>query len=184
MLHRITLVIALLSLIGVTTLFYFYLFASPKLVYVDSNKLINGYQGMLSARTEFQKKSAVWKSNIDTLTAEVQQRLLEYEKTSSKMSPKERVLSQELITVKQRQLADYQRAMNAQAQQEDAKMTANVIQQLNAYLQRYGQKNGYKIIMAATDYGNIAYADDRLDITEEVLTGLNKEYSGNESSND
>jgi Outer membrane protein len=179
MLHRITLVIALLSLIGVTTLFYFYLFASPKLVYVDSNKLINGYQGMLSARAEYQKKSAVWKSNIDSLNAEIQSRITDYEKTNSRMSKKEKDLSQELIKVKQRQLVDYQQATNAQAQQEDIKLTNDVITQMNAYLKKYGQEKGYKIIMAATDYGNIAYADDGLDITEEVLEGMNDEYSGN-----
>ncbi len=68
--------------------------------------------------------------------------------------------------------------MNTQAQQEDAKMTGDVITQINAYLKKYGEAKGYKIILAATDYGNLAYADEGLNITKEVLEGLNKEYGG------
>ena len=68
--------------------------------------------------------------------------------------------------------------MNAQAQQEDSKTTGEVVSQMNAYLKTYGKSKGYKIIMAATEYGNIAYGEDGLDITEEVLKGLNDNYSG------
>jgi outer membrane protein len=73
---------------------------------------------------------------------------------------------------------DYQQAMNTQAQQEDQKMTGEVLTQINAYLKKYGKAHGYKIVMAATEYGNIAYADESLDITADVLKGLNEEYQG------
>jgi outer membrane protein len=149
-----------------------------QVVYVDSNKLINGYQGMLDARKVYQQKATSWKANIDTLTNEVQRQIMDYEKGVGKMTAKERELSQELIKTKQRQLYEYQQAMNNQAQQEDSKMTSDVISQINAYLKGYGERKGYTIILAATEYGNLAYADEKLDITEEVLTGLNNQYAG------
>jgi outer membrane protein len=147
-------------------------------VYVDSQKLVNGYQGMLDARKVYQQKATTWKANIDTLANEVQQQIFKYEKESSKMTTKERELSTELIRTKQKQLAEYQQAMNNQAQQEDSKMTTDVLTQVNAYIKKYGEANGYKIILAATEYGNLAYADEALDVTEEVLNGLNQEYAG------
>jgi outer membrane protein len=149
-----------------------------RIVYVDSNKLVNGYSGMLDARKDYQQKAGVWKANIDTLTNEVKQQIMSYEKESSGMTAKERQLSQELIRTRQEQLAQYQQAMNAQARQEDEKMTGEVLTQVNAYIKKYGESKGYKIIVAATEYGNLAYADERLDITDEVLEGLNNEYSG------
>jgi outer membrane protein len=147
-------------------------------VYVDSAKLVNEYEGMKAARATYQQKASSWKANVDTLTAEVQKQIMAYEKEVSKMSAKEKQLSQELIRTKQRQLMDYQQAMNTQAQQEDQKMTGEVLTQINAYLKKYGKAHGYKIVMAATEYGNIAYADESLDITADVLKGLNEEYQG------
>jgi len=94
------------------------------------------------------------------------------------MTFQERQLSLELIHTKQKQLKEYQQALNTQAKQEDSKLTAEVIAQINAFIKKYGERRGYTIVMAATDYGNIAYADEGLDITDDVLDGLNKEYSG------
>src|SRR5690606_18241039 len=110
---------------------------------VDSNKLVNGYQGMLDARKVYQQKATSWKANIDTLTSEVQRQIMDYEKTSAGMTAKERQLSEELIRTKQKQLYEYQQAMNTQAQQEDSKMTGEVLTQINAYIKKYGESNGY-----------------------------------------
>jgi outer membrane protein len=151
---------------------------SQKFAYVDSAKLLNGYEGMINARKAFQQKADSWKSNIDTLTNEVKISIMDYEKGQAAMSTKERQLSQELIKSKQQQLNQYQQAINAQAQQEDQKMTSDIIAQVNAYLKKYGEQKGYTIIFAATDYGNIAFASDALNVTDDVLEGLNKEFRG------
>ena len=178
MVSRLSLIIGLLSFSGLIVL-AIYVFSIPqKLVYVDSAKLVNEYKGMQDARAAFQKKAVTWKANIDTLTSEVQLQITNYEKESAKLTVKERQLSEELIRTKQKQLMDYQQAMNTQAKQEDVKITGDVVQQINEYLKKHGEENGYKIVMAATEYGNIAYADEGLDITEEVLKGLNDEYAG------
>jgi len=178
MFQRIILAIGIVNLLGIIVVSITIFTENSKVVYVDSSKLLNQYKGMEAARAAYQQKAGAWKANIDTLANEVQQQIFKYEKESKSMTAKERQLSQELIRSKQKQFADYQQAMNTQAQQEDAKMTQEVVTQINAYLKKYGEANGYKIILAATQYGNLAYADEGLDITDEVLAGLNKEYSG------
>jgi outer membrane protein len=170
--------LGIINLLGIIALAYLHFNHAEKIYYVDSAQLVNGYKGMQDARKAYQQKATTWKANVDTLASEVQQQIMQYEKESGKMTPKEKQLSQELIKTKQNQLMEYQRATNAQAQQEDGKMTGDVMGQINAYLKKYGKDHGYKIIMAATEYGNIAYADESLDITAPVLEGLNKEYTG------
>lgn len=171
--------VSLLTFVGlIAFVSYSFFFKSNNIVYVDSNKLVNGYQGMIEARKAYQQKATSWKANVDTLASEVQQQIFTYEKEAPKMTAKERALSQELIRTKQKQLAEYQQALNTQAQQEDSKMTSDVLTQVNAYLKKYGEQKGFTIILAATEYGNLAYANEALDITTEVLEGLNKEYAG------
>lgn len=156
----------------------FYFFPEgPDLVYVDSTKIIDEYKGMQSARKAYQEKAAAWKGNIDTLTTEVQKEIMKYEKSSKSLSPKERQLSEEVIRLKQKQLYDYQEAIGRQAREEDDKMTADVLNQINAYIKKYGAEKGYKIVLGTAN-GNIVYADESIDITDEVLEGLNKNYEG------
>ncbi len=163
--------------LGLAVLYYLH-FTSQKIVYVDSSRLINGYQGMIDARKAYQEKAQVWQTNIDTLASEVQEAIREYEKENGQLTAKERQLSQELIRTKQNQLRDYQQAMGDKAAQEDGQMTGRVFEQINAYIKQYGAKKNYRIIIAATEYGNVAYATEELDITNEILAGLNKEYAG------
>lgn len=178
MTQRFLVGIGILNLLAIIILSITVFTNNEKVVYVDSSKLLNNYKGMQAARASYQQKANAWKANIDTLASEVQQQIFIYEKESPKMTAKERQLSQELIRNKQKQFADYQQAMNTQAQQEDAKMTSDVVTQINAYLKKYGESKGYKVILAATEYGNLAYADEGLDITDAVLEGLNRDYSG------
>jgi outer membrane protein len=173
---RLSLGLTLISILFSITLTILFLSNDQRLVYVDSGQLINNYKGMQEARKVYQEKAFIWKSNIDTLTNEIQTQILRYEKEQGKMTTKERSLSQDLIRTKQKQLQEYHQAMNMQAQQEDARMTSEVMTHINSYLKKYGKVKGYNIVMAATQYGNIAYADEGLDVTQDVLEGLNKEY--------
>ena len=75
---------------------------TQKTVYVDSNKLVNGYKGMQDAKKAYQQKATQWKANVDTLTSELQAAIMKYEKEVGTMTPKEKSLSQELLRQKQK----------------------------------------------------------------------------------
>jgi outer membrane protein len=163
-------------LVGLIVLYVLHFNTKQEIVYVDSGKLLNEYKGLVDARASFKLKATTWQANIDTLTSELQASIQKHEKELSGMSAREKQLSEELLGTKQQQLVEYQRALQEKARQEDMQMTQAVIQQLNAYLERYGKSQNYKIIMAATDAGNIVYAQEGMDITRVVLEGLNAEY--------
>jgi outer membrane protein len=157
-------------------LVYYIAFANTKIVYVDSQKLLDGYKGMIEARKEYDKKREVWQSNIDTLTKDVQDAIKGYSKNLAAGTEKEKQLSHELIQSKQKELMAYQNAIKQNAQQEQDRLNQQVATTVNAFLLRYGKKNGYKMILVAAN-GNIAYADPSMEITDKIVEALNKEYA-------
>lgn len=154
----------------------YFFFSTNKIAYVDSAKLLTGYKAMVQARSEFDEKQKTWGANIDSLTNDVKDAIQRYEKTAALGTEKEKQLSKELITGKQRQLYEYQNAIKQNASQEEQRLTQNVLSTVNAFLLRYGKKHGYKIVFIAAN-GNIAYADQGMDITDKVVEQLNKEYA-------
>lgn len=174
--NAIALTLSVLAILGAATSLFLNL-RSEEIVYVDSTVLLEKYQGMLDARAEFQKKASAWQANIDTLESEVKSAIMDYEKGVSKMTAKEKELSQELIRTKQQQFRDYQQAIQQQSQQEDLAMTQQVLDRVNVFIREYGKKKNYKIILG-TSQGNIVYAEDGLDITDEVVELLNADYLG------
>lgn len=171
-LQKIILGLALL----LSTVAFYKTFNSSSQVYVDVNKLIEGYSRTKIAKAEFDKKATAMKGNIDSLVGKWQKELQSYEKERASLSPKELKLKQELLANKQQQINGYQEAIQKQIQEEDKKVTQTVINDINDYIKEYGKKHGYKIIFGASGGGNIMYADESSDLTEDVLKGLNAEY--------
>lgn len=164
-----------LLVVAVVVLYVFHYESQRSLVFVDAQRIVAGYKGAKAARRELEEKSAVWKANLDTLRGELEGKIKEYDQRKAKMTAKEKQLTEELIRTKQDQFINYQQAIQDKARQEDQELSQKVLDKVNDYIKRYGTRNGYKIILAATQYGNIAYAQDGIDVTDEVLKGLNAE---------
>jgi outer membrane protein len=147
-----------------------------RVVYVDAIKLISKYKGVEAARSELNSKSQIWQSNLDTLRVELENIMSEYNRKKKSYSQREIKLMEDLIQTKQSQFVAYQQSIKEQYDKQDEAISTSILEKVNDYVKRYGEKNGYTIILAATHYGNIAYADKSLDLTDEILIGLNSEY--------
>jgi|SRR5690606_18695492 len=157
---------------------FFYLQSKTELVYVDVNKLLEGYDRTKIVRAEFEAKAKTMNANVDSLMVDWQNELKSYEKERASLSKKELELKQELLGNKQQQINNYQQAIQKQIQEEDKKATQTVINDINDYVKEYGKKKGYKIIFGASGGGNIMYAEDVADLTDEILEGLNADFGG------
>lgn len=80
-----------------------------------------------------------------------------------------------VISSKQLELENYELSLKNKIYEEDKALTKVVMDKVNDYLKRYGEKMNYSIILGSQN-GNIVYAKEGLDITEEVIQGLNEEY--------
>lgn len=175
--NKLALPLAVLALVASVASF-FLLRSTTEQVYVDVNKLIEGYSRTKAEREAFSKKTAVLKANVDSLVTNWQSELQAYEKERPTMSKKEIELQQQLLQSKQQQVNNYQQAIQKQIQEEDQKMTQTVVNDINDYVKEYGKSHGYPIIFGAGGNGNIMYAEDAADLTQEVLIGLNAQYHG------
>ncbi len=174
---KLSFLIALLALF-ISVLSFCFFKESSHLVYVDVNKLLEGYEGAVFARADFEKKETAMRANVDSLLSNWQQELKEYEKERASMSAKELKLKQELLSNKQQQINSYQQATQKQLQEEDQKATQTVINDINDFVKSYGKDHGHRIILGATGSGTIMYADEGADLTDEILEKLNASFNG------
>lgn len=166
--------IALLVAIGS----FFYLNSKSELVYVDINRLMDGYKRTAIEKSKFEGKAKILQSNIDSLLSDWKNELRTYEKERSSMTKNERELKEEILGSKQEKINNYQKAIQKKINEEDQKGSQTVVNDINDYVKEYGKRHGYKIIFGAGGSGNIMYAEDASDLTDEVLKGLNEEFAG------
>lgn len=149
---------------------------SHRIVYVDAIKLLSKYRGMEDAKKELDQRSLNWQANLDTLKKEADKAISEFEASKNLGSVRERQLLEELAKAKQAHVFNYEQTVREQFQKQDQELSKKILEKVNDYIKRYGEEHGYSIVLAATHYGNIAYGNKDLDITEKVLEGLNAEY--------
>jgi outer membrane protein len=172
---KLTLIVSVIALVFSVIAFISPLH-KPKIGYVRSAELIYGYIGMKEAQNRYQEKLQVWQVNLDTLKADYQKALSRFGTDRPNLSKAERGQWEERLKMQETHLAKYSAAIDNQAKQEDQKITQGVLNQINSFIEDYGRRKGYDIILGTTLSGNILFGIEAMDITEEVLEELNKSY--------
>jgi outer membrane protein len=174
---EVSLILSSLSFI-IMVLVLYKTYTRPQVAYVRSQDLIYKYNGMQEAQQKYNAKTRQWEIRIDTLKNEYEQLVNEYRAKSDQWSEKQRQQREEQLKRKRQQLKKYQESVEQKAKKEDREITQGVLNQVNSFAKKYAREHGYDVILATTKTGNVLYGDDKLDITEHMLSELNKEYKG------
>jgi outer membrane protein len=150
--------------------------ATGAIVYVESGKLLEGYQGMKDARRAFEAKAKGWERQNQTLVNGFRTAVEQYQKTAASLTAEQRAAAEQKLQAQQQQGAVEQQKIQAQAQDAEAKLTQTVLESVNKKVEAYGKTHGYKMILIAAPSGTIAYGEKNLDITTPVLAYLNATY--------
>ncbi len=150
--------------------------AAGAIVYVESAKLLDGYQGMKDARRSFEGKAKGWERQNQALVSSFRTAVEAYQKSAPTLTPDQRAAAEQQLQQKQQQGAVEQQKIQAQAQEAEGKLTQTVLESVNKKVEAYGKAHGYKMILIAAPSGTIAYGEKGLDITSPVLAYLNSEY--------
>lgn len=175
-LNIVSIIISLLTLGILLFITFFNKPSSSDVVFVRSQVVFEQYDGMKEAMRVFQEKKASWQSNLDTLNADYQKAISAYNLESIKLPDSEKIAREEVLKRQYQNVSKYAQMLEEKAGDEDQMLTQGVLNQIDEFIKEYAQKKGYKIVMGTTNSGNVLYGDESLDITDELLDALNKNY--------
>ncbi|MEO1053053.1 MAG: OmpH family outer membrane protein [Bacteroidota bacterium] len=155
-----------------------YSFQKSKIAYVRSHDLIYAYDGTKEAMTAFNDKKSQWQANVDTLRTSFQRAVDMYNKEYPKLSLQEKQLRETGLQRQQQQWESYALAIEQKIEEEDDKMMQAILNQVNSSIKAYGEQNGYDVILGTTTSGSVLYGRESMDITDELIKVLNRQYQG------
>ncbi len=170
----------LLTLVTLTTLlsgFAVYKSMNPmKIAYIRSADMVYSYDGMKEAQKAYQEKMNTWQANVDTLRLELERNFNTYTREQSKLSEKEKLERQNLLNREQQNYNQYAQTIKEKSKTEEQTMTEGVLNQVNSFIEEYAKKHGYDMVIGTTTSGNLLYAKEYMNITDDVLKALNENY--------
>jgi outer membrane protein len=145
-------------------------------VYVNGDSLLENYDYFKNAKKEFESKTLRTEKEIEAKRSVLELEFTNYQKMASSMSPEQRARTEESLMRKEQDLRLFSENAAAKLQEDQSKFNEQLFDKVSKYLKEHTKEKSYKIVFNFTKGSGILYANDSLDITQEVLEGLNKQY--------
>src|SRR5690606_7591453 len=107
-----------------------------------------------------------------------QREVAEYQQKAPTMSAADRQSTEERLARKQDELAKHQQNAGASFAQDEAEENEKLYTRITEYLTEHAKEKGYKFVLTYSKANpTVLYADQKLEITKEVLDALNAAYA-------
>jgi outer membrane protein len=150
--------------------------AGPGTVYVNGDSLLNNYDYFKKAKKDFEARTKRTENEIVQRRQSLEKELAQYQQTGGGMTTEQRMRAEESLMRKEQDLRAFSENAAEKLQDEQNKFNEALFDKVAEYLKEYSASKNYKIVLNYTKGTGILYANDSLDITSEVLKGLNQEY--------
>ncbi|GGE42953.1 periplasmic chaperone for outer membrane proteins Skp [Pedobacter psychrotolerans] len=151
---------------------------NEKIVFVNQDSLLTKYDYYKDLKNKFEKKTKDAQSDLQSKQQAYQREVTQYQQSAGTLSADQRKSTEERLGRKGQELQAYQQNAGGALQNEQAVETEKLYDKVAGYLKTYSKEKGYKMVLTFSK-GNsaILFADESLDITSEVIKGLNAEYT-------
>lgn len=147
------------------------------IVYVHSDSLLENYSYFKDIRSKMESKSK--KAQVD-LTAKgnaFQREIAEYQQKAQTMSADERASTEQRLARKRQELDAFNQNASSALANESAAENEKLYEKVAEYLKGYAKKKGHKMVLTYSKSNpTVLFADESLDVTKEVVAGLNSAY--------
>ena len=150
--------------------------AEGKIGYVDMNALINQSPQILAANQTLTSEFEAQNSRISTQEADLQELESTISKEGDFMTPDKRLELQERARILERQVRRAKEDMKDAITIRNSQLADDVQNQIKKIVAEYAEANGYDAILINA----ILYANENIDITDEILAKLRDGYSSGE----
>jgi len=149
-----------------------------KIVYVNADTLLEKYEYFKDMRTKLEEKAKKAQADLQSRSTAFQREVADYQQKAATMSAADRQSTEERLARKQDELARHNQNASASFAQEEAAENEKLYSRITDYLKKHAKENGYKLVLTySASNPAVLYADESLEITNEVLTALNAEYA-------
>lgn len=150
---------------------------TESIVYVNSDSLLSNYEYFKDVRTRFEDKAKKAQADLQSKGTAFQREVADYQKNAGTMTAEQRANTEERLARKQEELGRLNQNASNSLAQEEMEENSKLYNKVSDYLKKHSKEKGYKFVLTySTSNPAVLYADDALEITKEVVDGLNAEY--------
>ncbi len=145
---------------------------NQKIGYVYSKEILKSHKGAVAADSVIALETKLQQEKIYTLQAELDSLSTIYLENENKWSAGRKKEFQALYIKKETHLKQYAQSAQQEINKKQQELLQPVYAEIDSVITEYANQHGYKIILGAIQ-GNIVYAEEAVNVTEEVIQFMN-----------
>lgn len=153
-----------------------------KTAYVDTSVLMKQYTEAKDLEAKYKAKSEEKGRQLDAEVARFKKEAANFQSQAQANGQAWAQQKGTELQKRQQQLGEAQQALAQQLQQESGKEMDSLVSGVKKFIKVYGKEKGYSYIFGTGDAASILYAQDKYDITKEIIKALNDKYKSPEKA--
>lgn len=150
------------------------------IAYLNVDSLLVNYAFAQDANEKLMQKQEDARLKLNTKARSLQSEMADFQRkldNNAFLSRERAEKEQQRLLKKQQDLQDLEAKLTDEIMRENQALNMQLADTLTQFLQQYNADGRYQIILSNAAKDNILMAADQYDITEEVVTALNKRYA-------
>lgn len=152
---------------------------ASRIVYVNTDTLLNQYDYYKDVVKEFQQKRFQLENDLANKAKSFQNEVAFFQNKAQQggMTQEQLQTTQMQLQQKEQNIVAYRDKAGQDLVSQEGKKTDELLTKIQDYLKKYNSDNKYDMVIGYSKGGGVLYAKEDMDITKQVLEGLNKEYA-------
>jgi outer membrane protein len=182
-----------ISLVAIAVLYYLHFSSSPsgsspstlatgdlKVAYINSDSVLKYYDYYKEVRTRFETKGKKLDQDLQNRAQSLQNEIGAYQRNVNTMTIGQAKAVEEDLGKKQQNFRLYQQSIEQELSNEQAKVNVELYRNITTFLKAYGVEKGLEAVLKYDPSSDLLYGSAGLDITQDVIKGLNEAYQQNQ----
>ncbi|MFN5170771.1 MAG: OmpH family outer membrane protein [Cyclobacteriaceae bacterium] len=193
---NLSLILNAVLLVAVAVLFYLH-FSKPgssasdagavstgdvKVAFINSDSVLKYYDYFKVNRDRLEDKAKKMDNDFRNRAQALQTEFNNYQRNLSGLTIGQAKAIEEDLAKKEQNLQLYRQSLAQDLSNEQAKMNDELYTKVTGFLKIYGQEKGLSVVLKFDQASDVLYAGESIDITKDVIAGLNSAYQAEKQS--
>lgn len=147
-----------------------------QVAYIKSDSVLKYYDYFKVNRDKLESKGKQMDQDLRSRASALQGEFESYQRNVNSMTIGQAKAIEEDLTKKRQNLQLYQESLSQQMLADQEKMTRDLYEKVTSFLRDYCKQTGLQVVFKYDNTSDVLYGGDSLDISKEVIKGLNEAY--------
>ncbi len=147
-----------------------------KIAYINSDTVLKYYDFFKSNVEKLEAKGKKLDQDLQNRAQSLQNDITAYQRNYGSMTIGQAKAVEEDLGKKRQNLELYQRSLEQQLMEEQAKVNEELYLKITDYLKGYAQEKELQVVLKYNTSSDLLYGGSAIDVTQDVIKGLNELY--------